>query len=122
MLAHTVVAEHQGQRPLQVGQMLISPGLEVRPIAGVGQGLQLRAGRLRWRLLPTRQAFWSWRDLQRLDGLRRRPFAEPEQLTGTWLGFVPTLVERRWLDQHTAGRLWVSSKASGSLSMVATAF
>ena len=121
-LAHTVVAEHQGQRPLQVGQRLISPGLEVRPIAGVGQVLQLRAGRLRWRLLPTRQAFWSWRDLQRLDGLRRRPSAEPENLTGTWLGFVPTLPERRWLEKHTAGRLWVSSKASGSLSMVATAF
>ena len=48
MLAHTVVAEHQGQRPLQVGQMLISPGLEVRPIAGVGQGLQLRAGGYSW--------------------------------------------------------------------------
>ncbi len=121
-LAHTVLAEHQGVMPLQVGQRLVSPGLEVRPIAAAEKSLQLRAGRLRWHLLPTRQAYWSWRDHQGLDGVERQPFVKSEGLTGVWLGFVPTSVERRWLVQHTAGRLWVSGRASGSLSMVASAF
>ena len=121
-LAHTVLAEHQGVMPLQVGQRLVSPGLEGRPIAEAEQSLQLRAGRLRWHLLPTRQAYWSWRDRQGLDGMERQPLVKSEGLTGVWLGFVPTSVERRWLLQHTAGRLWVSGRASGSFSMVASAF
>ncbi|KZR76729.1 ComEC family competence protein [Prochlorococcus marinus str. MIT 1320] len=121
-LAHTVLAEHQGVMPLQVGQRLVSPGLEVRPIAEAEQSLQLRAGRLRWHLLPTRQAYWSWRDRQGLDGMERQPLVKSEGLTGVWLGFVPTSLERRWLVQHTAGRLWFSGRASGSLSMVASAF
>ena len=121
-LAHTVLAEHQGVMPLQVGQRLVSPGLEVRPIAAAEQSLQLRAGRLRWHLLPTRQAYWSWRDRQGLDGMERQPLVKSEGLTGVWLGFVPTSLERRWLQQRITGRLWVSGRASCSFSMVASAF
>lgn len=49
-LAHTVLAEHQGVMPLHVGQLLVSPGLEVRPIAAAEKSLQLRACCLRWHL------------------------------------------------------------------------
>ncbi|CAX31858.1 Hypothetical protein PMT_2339 [Prochlorococcus marinus str. MIT 9313] len=50
--------------------------------------------------------------------MERQPLVKSEGLTGVWLGFVSTSLERRWLLQHTAGRLWVSGRASGSFSMV----
>ena len=45
--AHTVVAEQVGLEPLQRGQRLASPGLELKPLTSRGRHFALQAGHRR---------------------------------------------------------------------------
>ena len=105
-LTPTLLAGQNGSPALAQGQRLLSPGLAVEALADDSQALLLAAGRLRWGLLPDRQAWWSWRD----QGDARR-----QRLDGLWLGFSPKPTERRALPPLAADRLWwpVAGSASG---------
>jgi len=105
-LTPTLVAPQIGVPLLEPGQRLLSPGLAVEALAADSQALLLSAGRLRWGLLPDRQAWWSWRDL---EASRRPP------LSGLWLGFSPKPSERRQLPPLKPDRLWwpVAGSPSG---------
>ena len=95
-IARTVVSEQQGLAPLEMGQMLVSSGLSVQLLAQRGQPMLLRAGRQRWWLLPSPQALWSLQ--AKVSDLPRRP------MTGYWLGFRPSRMDRRWLECQKAFR------------------
>jgi len=84
-LAHRVVAPHQGRAGLAMGQRLRSEGLSLELLADRGQPMLLRIGQLRWRLLPRPQALWALKRQRRLG-----------PVDGTWLGFQPNRVQRRW--------------------------
>jgi competence protein ComEC len=105
-LTPTLVAPQTGLQVLQPGQRLLSPGLSVEALASDSQALLLTAGRLRWGLLPDRQAWWSWHD---------RSSANRARLDGLWLGFSPRPSERRQLPHLAADRLWwpVAGSTSG---------
>ena len=94
-----------------VGQTLASAGLAVTALAADSQALLLQAGRLRWGLLPDRQAWWSWRQLQQGEVWRR---GADGNLDGLWLGFRPSARERRLLPALPASRLWWPTAGSGS--------
>ena len=85
-LGHRVVAPHQGRAGLAFGQRLRSDGLSLELLADRGQPKLLRIGQLRWRLLPRPQALWALQRQRRLG-----------PVDGTWLGFQPNRVQRRWL-------------------------
>ena len=85
-LGHRVVAPHQGRAGLAFGQRLRSDGLSLELLADRGQPMLLRIGQLRWRLLPRPQALWALQRQRRLG-----------PVDGTWLGFQPNRVQRRWL-------------------------
>ncbi|WP_253912486.1 hypothetical protein [Synechococcus sp. KORDI-52] len=91
-LAGHVQAAQQGRPPLAAGQMLRSDGLSVHRVQQRAGTLVLQAGRQRWQLIPRPQALWSLQEQQR-SGFQR-PFK------GTWLGFKPSAVQRRWLLKH----------------------
>ena len=93
-LARTVLAEHQGQMPLEMGQRLVSAGLSVQLLAQRGQPMLLTAGRQRWWILPSPQALWS---LQATGSDRPH-----RSIRGYWLGFQPSRTDRRWLDCRKA--------------------
>ena len=98
-LAHHVEAPQQGKPPIAEGQMLRSDGLSVQRLQHRAGALLLRAGRQRWQLLPRPQALWSLQDQQRPG---------PQQFfTGTWLGFKPSALQRRWLLQHWGGSRFI---------------
>ena len=104
-LTPTLLGPHEGGQALQPGQRLFSPGLSVQALASDSQALVLEVGRLRWGLLPDRQAWWSWRDqavtrMARVDGL--------------WLGFRPRASERRQLPPLPSQRLWWPAAGSAS--------
>ena len=101
-LTATLLSSGDGGSPLQLGQRLASPGLELSLLASDSQALVLRAGHLQWGLLPDRQAWWSW---------QRQPVPH---LDGLWLGFAPSSRERRQLPAWPSSRLWLT--ASGSRS------
>lgn len=105
-LTPTLLASQDGSPPLMPGQRLQSPGLAVAPLAFDGQALLLQAGRLRWGLLPDRQAWWSWRRMG--DGA-----AGWHNLDGLWLGFSPSHNETHQLPPLPPGRLWRSAAGSG---------
>ena len=98
-LAHRVEAPQQGQAPISIGQVLRSDGLSVQRLQPRSGALVMRVGHQRWQLFPSPQALWTLQD-------RRR--SRPQQvLTGTWLGFKPSALQRRWLLQHGAGARFV---------------
>jgi competence protein ComEC len=101
-----LVAAQIGVPLLEPGQRLLSPGLAVEALAADSQALLLSVGRLHWGLLPDRQAWWSWRDLN--------PSHRP-QVSGLWLGFSPRPAERRQLPPLQPDRLWwpVAGSPSG---------
>ena len=104
-LTPTLLAGQNGSPALTLGQRLISPGLAVEALAHDSQALLLAAGRLRWGLLPDRQAWWSWRD---------QAAARRQRLDGLWLGFQPKPAERRALPPLAEERLWWSVAGSAS--------
>ena len=104
-LSQTLLASQNGSPALQPGQRLLSPGLAVQAVSADSQALLLTAGRLRWAVLPDRQAWWSWRD--------RQP-THPDPLDGLWLGFAPRQSEKRTLPPLAAERLWWSAAGSPS--------
>jgi competence protein ComEC len=104
-LTPTLMASQHGGPALQLGQRLFSPGLSVEALASDSQALLLEAGRLRWGVLPDRQAWWSWRD---------QAAARTARVDGLWLGFSPRTSERRQLPPLAAHRLWWP--AAGSVS------
>ena len=81
-----MVAPHQGRGGLAVGQRLQSDGLSLELLSDRGQAMLLRVGQLRWRLLPRPQALWALQRQRTAVGV-----------DGTWLGFQPNRVQRRWL-------------------------
>ena len=104
-LTPTLLAGQNGSPALAQGQRLLSPGLAVEALADDSQALLLAAGRLRWGLLPDRQAWWSWRD---------QGGARAQRLDGLWLGFRPKPAERSSLPPVAADRLWVPAAGSAS--------
>ena len=99
LLAHRVEAPHQGRPPIAEGQVLRSDGLSVQRQQQQAGSLVLRVGRERWQLLPRPQALWSLQEQQRPG---------PQQFfTGTWLGFKPSALQRRWLLQHWGGSRFI---------------
>ena len=96
--AHRVEAPQQGQAPIAIGQVLRSDGLSVQRLQSRSGALVMRVGHQRWQLVPSPQALWA---------LQQRQRSEPRQLTGTWLGFKPSVPQRRWLLKHGAGTRFV---------------
>jgi competence protein ComEC len=99
--AGLVLASADGSPPLLPGQRLQSPGLSAEAIAMASRGVRLGVGRRRWLLLPDRQDFWAWRELQ----------GGPASFDGLWLGFRPGPRERRWLSAQGPERVWLSGEA-----------
>ena len=103
--AGLVMASADGSLPFHPGQRLASPGLSAAPVAIESRAIQLQLGRWRWLLLPDRQALWAWWQLA-ADG--RDPSRLGGSIDGVWLGFVPSVRERRQLQVIGAKRLWLS--------------
>ena len=98
-LAHRVEAPQQGQAPIAIGQVLRSDGLSVQRLQSRSGALVMRVGHQRWQLVPSPQALWA---------LQQRQRSEPRQrITGAWLGFKPSVPQRRWLLKHGAGARFV---------------
>jgi competence protein ComEC len=101
-LTPTLLAGQNGSPALAVGQRLLSSGLAVEAVSDTSQALLLAAGRLRWGLLPDRQAWWSWRD-------------QPgRSVDGLWLGFRPRPSEQAGLPPLPPERLWWPAAGSAS--------
>ena len=98
-LAHRVEAPQQGRPPIAKGKMLRSDGLSVHRSQHRTGSLVLRAGWQRWQLLPRPQALWTQQGQQRSGS--------PHVFTGIWLGFKPSVSQRRWLLQHWAGSRFI---------------
>jgi len=108
--AGLVLATADASQPFQPGQTLASPGLPAAPVAIESRAMQLQLGRMRWLLLPDRQALWAWRDQQSPSPTRH---GKPASFDGIWLGFRPSGRERAQLDSLGAGRIWLSGPAPG---------
>ena len=101
-LSPTLLAGQNGSPPLAAGQRLLSSGLAVEAVSDTSQALLLAAGRLRWGLLPDRQAWWSWRE-------------QPARgVDGLWLGFRPRPSEQAVLPPLPPERLWWPAAGSAS--------
>jgi competence protein ComEC len=101
-LTPTLLAGQNGSPALAAGQRLLSSGLAVEAVSDTSQALLLAAGRLRWGLLPDRQAWWSWRD-------------QPgRSVDGLWLGFRPRPSEQAGLPPLPPERLWWPAAGSAS--------
>ena len=98
-LAHRVEAPQQGRPPIAKGKMLRSDGLSVHRSQHRTGSLVLRAGWQRWQLLPRPQALWTQQGQHRSGS--------PHVFTGIWLGFKPSVSQRRWLLQHWAGSRFI---------------
>ncbi|MEY3544784.1 MAG: hypothetical protein RLZZ247_941, partial [Cyanobacteriota bacterium] len=101
-LTPTLLAGQNGSPALAAGQRLLSSGLAVEAVSDTSQALLLAAGRLRWGLLPDRQAWWSWRE---------RP---GRGVDGLWLGFRPRPSEQAGLPPLPPERLWWPAAGSAS--------
>jgi len=99
-LAPLVLLTGDDSAPLGPGQRLRSDGLAVEALSAESNALQLQFGGQRWLLLPDRGSLQAW---------RHSP--ETSNLAGLWLGFQPHAGERRWLEQHTSRRVWISGRA-----------
>lgn len=104
-LSAFVQAKHHGQAPLQKGQILFSPGLELRIIEPVGRALELSVGQRRVSLFPSAQSFRGW---QALNQGRLPQYAIIEEMQqgnletkSAWLGFFPTREQQHWLKRHS---------------------
>ena len=104
-LTPTLLAGQDGSLALHPGQRLVSTGLVAEAVSADSQALLLSAGRLRWGVLPDRQAWWSWRERQEAQRLR---------LDGLWLGFSPRPSEQRALPRLAPDRLWWAAAGSPS--------
>jgi competence protein ComEC len=90
--------------PLALGQRLRSPGLELEALSLDSQAYALQVGRLRWLLLPDRQA---------LEAVRGRRVSG----RGLWLGFSPRKAEQL-AGQALGGRpVWLSGSGPARSSL-----
>ena len=98
-LAYRVEAPQQGHAPIAIGQVLRSDGLSVQRHQHRSAALVMRVGHQRSHLFPSPQVLWA---------LQHRRRSEPLQLiTGIWLGFKPSALQRRWLLKTGAGARFV---------------
>ena len=104
-LSATVLAHQDSSPPLRPGQRLASPGLSVAPLTDVSLALELQAGRRQWILLPDRQDWWSW---------RQTSTGQNQAKNRLWLGFQPSLAERRELAKQPGNSRWWSAAGSNS--------
>ena len=98
-LAHRVEAPQQGRSPISIGQVLQSTGLAVQRLHQRSGAMVLRVGSQRWQLFPRPQALWPLQEQQRSE--------HQPAITGTWLGFKPSVSQRRWLLQHGVGARFI---------------
>ena len=91
-LARWVQSPQLGHPPLALGQQLFSEGLALELLADRGQPMLLRVGAQRWRLFPRPQALWAlqYSATGMHDASNHR----------SWLGFQPSLAQRRWLEKN----------------------
>ena len=99
-LAPLALLAGEDSAPLGSGQRLRSEGLAIESLSAESQALQLKFGDQRWLLLPDRTSLRAWR-LSRREG----------STDGLWLGFQPRGGERRWLQKHASGTVWISGPA-----------
>ena len=79
--------------------VLQSTGLAVQRLHQRSGAMVLRVGSQRCKLFPRPQALWPLQEQQRSE--------HQPAITGTWLGFKPSVSQRRWLLQHGVGARFI---------------
>ena len=88
-LANTLHSKQSGESQLHPGQRLLSPGLALQIPADATRAMEIRAGKQRLLLIPSKQALWTLQE-QDFDQRLQTPI-------GLWIGFRPTPSQRSWL-------------------------
>ncbi|MFM9088972.1 MAG: ComEC/Rec2 family competence protein, partial [Cyanobium sp.] len=103
--------------PLARGQRLTSTGLSLEALSSDSHAFMLRAGRLRWLLLPDRQALWAALDAA---SSRRVERSRPGGMTGgIWLGFSPRASERSRVSSLGGAPVWISGPPPSGRALAA---